>query len=82
MHIYRVDILREGFKLRVIARLVDRSISLEVKYQNNLAKISIHLVSLQKSQATSFLILMCMDEFNAKTKLKGLVLAYLYFQHN
>jgi hypothetical protein len=63
--------LREGSKLRVIARLVDRFISLEVEYQVNLAKVSIHLVSLQELQETSFLIPMFVDEFNTKFKAKG-----------
>jgi hypothetical protein len=44
----------KGSKLRVIARLVDRSVSLEVEYQVNLAKVHIHLVSLQELQKTSF----------------------------
>ncbi len=52
LHIYHVDVLRKGFKLRVIVRLVE--VSLEVEYQVNLAKVHIHLVSLQELQKTSF----------------------------
>ncbi len=32
LDVYHVDVLERGSKLRVIARLVDRSISLKVKY--------------------------------------------------
>jgi hypothetical protein len=71
IHVYSVDVLRKGFKLKVIVKLVDRFVCLEVEYQGNLTKVGIHLVSLQELQETSFLILMCVDEFNTKSEAKG-----------
>ncbi len=64
LNAYRVHVLRRGSKLRVIVRLTYRSISLEVEYQASLIKVGLHLISLQELQETSFLILMCVDEFN------------------
>ncbi len=46
LDIYHADVLRGGFKFKIITRLVDESISLEAKYQANLAKVGIHFVSL------------------------------------
>jgi hypothetical protein len=46
LNAYHVDILREGPKLRVIIRLIDRSINLKVEYHVSLTKVSVHLVSL------------------------------------
>jgi hypothetical protein len=71
LDIYCVNVLRGDSKLKVVARLIDRSISLEVEYQASLTKVVIHLVSLQELQETSFLIDMCVDEANAKSKAKG-----------
>jgi hypothetical protein len=48
LNVYCVYVLRGSFKLKVIARLVDRSNSLKVGYQTSLAKVGIHLVSLQE----------------------------------
>ncbi len=80
---YHVDVLKGGSKLIIIPRLVDRSISLNVKYQASLIKVGIHLVSLQQLQEKSFLILMRVDESTTKSKTKGAKsLAYLYFQYN
>ncbi len=80
---YHVDVLKGGSKLIIIARLVDRSINLNVKYQASLIKVGIHLVSLQQLQETSFLILMRVDESTTMSKTKGAKsLAYLYFQYN
>jgi hypothetical protein len=45
---YHVDVLRGGFKLKVFAKLANRSINLEVEYHTSLVKVSIHLVSLQE----------------------------------
>jgi hypothetical protein len=67
---YHVNVLRGGSKLRIIVRLTDRFVILEVEYQVSLTKVGIHLVSLQKLQETLFLILMHVDEFNAKSKAK------------
>jgi hypothetical protein len=64
--------LKGGLKLIIIVRLANKSVSLEVEYQDNLTKVGIHLVSLYEFQDTSFLILMCVDEFSAKFKAKGL----------
>jgi hypothetical protein len=44
--VYRVNVLRGGSKLRVIAKLIDKSVNLKVEYQVSLTKVSIHLVSL------------------------------------
>jgi hypothetical protein len=44
---YRVNVLGKGSKLRVIIRLANRYVSLEVEYQTSLAKVGIHLISLQ-----------------------------------
>jgi hypothetical protein len=68
---YLVDVLKGGSKLRIIARLRDRSISLKVEHHATLAKVSIHSVSLQELQDTSFLVFMRVDESNAKSKTKG-----------
>ncbi len=68
---YLVDVLKGGSKLRIIARLRDRSISLKVEHHATLAKVSIHLVSIQELQDTSFLIFMRVDESSAKSKAKG-----------
>ncbi len=43
-----VDILRGGSKLRVIAKLANRFVNLEVEYHTSLVKVSIHLVSLHE----------------------------------
>jgi hypothetical protein len=51
---YHVDVLRGGFKLKVFAKLTNRSINLEVEYHASLVKVNIHLVSLQELQETSF----------------------------
>ncbi len=48
LDVYHVDILKGGLKLKVITRIVDRSINLKVKYHVSLAKVGIHLVSLQE----------------------------------
>jgi len=68
LDVHCVDVLENGFKLNVITRLTNRSISLEIEYQASLAKVGIHLVSLQELQKTSFLIV---DESNVKFKAKG-----------
>jgi hypothetical protein len=62
--------LRGSFKLRVIFRLADRFVSLEVEYHVSLTKVGIHLVSLQELQETSFLIFMHVNESSAKSKIK------------
>jgi hypothetical protein len=56
---YKVVILRNNFKLRVVIRLIDKSINLNVEYQVSLVLIGIYLVYLQKLQETSFFLL-CM----------------------
>jgi hypothetical protein len=52
--VYHVNVLRGCFKLRVIATLTNKFINLEMEYQVSLAKVSIHLVSLQVLHETSF----------------------------
>jgi hypothetical protein len=68
--VYHVNVLRRGFKIKSHSILRDKYINLEMEYQVSLAKVSIHLVSLQVLHETSFLI-MHVDEFNAKSKAKG-----------
>jgi hypothetical protein len=63
--------LRGSPKLRVIARLTNRFVNLKVEYQASLAKVSIHVISLQKLSKFSFLIFLCADESIAKSKAKG-----------
>jgi hypothetical protein len=55
--------------LRIIDKLINKSISLNVKYHVNLAKTCIHLISLQELQETSFFICMHVDEFNIKANM-------------
>jgi hypothetical protein len=62
--------LKKGCKLRLIAKLTNRSVSLKVEYHVSLVKVSIHLVSLQEFQETSFLIVIHVDEYSAKFKTK------------
>lgn len=69
--VYHLNVLWRGFKLRVIAILTNKSINLEMEYQVSLAKVNIHLVSLQVLHETLFLI-MHVDESNAKSKAKGI----------
>jgi len=47
-NVYCVDVFKGSSRLKVIARLVYRYTSLKVGYQASLAKLGIHLVSLQK----------------------------------
>jgi hypothetical protein len=54
LDVYHVDILRWGLKLRSITRLIDRFVNLKVEYHVSLAKVGIHLVSLQELYWTSF----------------------------
>jgi hypothetical protein len=56
---YKVDILKNNSKLRVVVRLIDKPINSNVEYQVNLVLIAIYLVYLQKLQETSFFLL-CM----------------------
>jgi hypothetical protein len=51
---YWIDVLRSWFKFKIIARLVDKLVSLNVKYWFTFENIGIHLVSLQKLQEISF----------------------------
>jgi hypothetical protein len=39
LDVYHVHVLKGGFKLKVIARLANRSIGLKVEYQVNLTKV-------------------------------------------
>jgi hypothetical protein len=71
LDIYLVNVLKGRSKLRIIVRLRNMSISLKVEHHATLAKINIHLVSLQELQDTSFLIFMRVDESSAKSKAKG-----------
>jgi hypothetical protein len=48
LNVYHVDVLRRSSKLKVIARLTNRFVSLKIKYQASLAKVGIHVVSLRK----------------------------------
>jgi len=41
-------ILRGEFKLKIIARLIDKLVSLDVKYEFNFENVGIHWISLQK----------------------------------
>lgn len=70
LNTHRVNVLKKGSKLKVIIRLANRSVNLEVEYWTNLTKISIHLISLQELHEISFLILMHVDEYNTKVKAK------------
>jgi hypothetical protein len=56
---FKVDILRNNSKLRLLVRLIDKPINLNVGYQVTLILIGIYLVYLQKLQETSFFLL-CM----------------------
>jgi hypothetical protein len=56
---YKVDILRNNSKLRIVVRLIDKLINLNVEYQVSLILIDIYLVYSQKLQETSFFFL-CM----------------------
>jgi hypothetical protein len=56
-----------GFKLRVITRLVDKSVSLEVDYWSSLLVVGINLVSMQE---TTFLILMHMEKHGDAAKVE------------
>jgi len=47
LDVYCIDILRGGSKLKVITRLVDKSISLEVDYQSSLLVVGINLISMK-----------------------------------
>jgi hypothetical protein len=44
----RVNVLKGGLKLKVNTKLANRFVNLKVKYQVSLAKIGIHLISLQE----------------------------------
>ncbi len=46
LDVYHVNVLKRSFKLRVITILTYKSIKLEMEYQVNLPKVTIHLVSL------------------------------------
>ncbi len=48
LNAYHVNVLRGSFKLRIIVRLTNRFVSLKVEYRANLAKVGIHVVSLQE----------------------------------
>jgi hypothetical protein len=76
-HIFKHKLCRcfkRKLEVKIIIRLANRFINLKIECQANLTKVSIHLVSLQKLQETSFLVLMCVDESNAKFKAKTLKL--------
>jgi hypothetical protein len=64
---YRIDILRNGFKLRVKSRLANKSFSLEVDYQFSLLAVRINLVSMQE---ITFLVLMGVEEHGDGAKVE------------
>jgi hypothetical protein len=45
---YHVDVLKGSSKLRIIAGLTNRFLSLKVEYQATLVKVGIRVISLQK----------------------------------
>jgi hypothetical protein len=67
-------------EVKIIIRLTSRFVNLKVECQASLTKQSIHLVFLQELQKTSFVIFMCVDESNAKSKAKRPKSWPLYFQ--
>ncbi len=44
LNAYHIDILRDGFKLKVITRLANKLVGLEVDYQSSLLAVRINLV--------------------------------------
>jgi len=58
LNAYHIDVLKGISKLKTMVRLTYKLINLKVEYQASLIKVSIHLVSLQELQHTSFLIFM------------------------
>jgi hypothetical protein len=46
LNINRVDVLKGGLKFKIITRLTNKFVNLEVECQANLIKVGIHLVSL------------------------------------